>query len=247
MTHSRIAKNRINQYNVVGDNMSIVICDDNNAVCKELQAYIQTNFSFDVKYCTNSEELINIVQTSSYNIEAVILDIVLSNNSNGIDIATKIHKQYPQTKIIFITGYDDVYYKQIFSHFQPFGFLSKPVQYNILHFFLKKLESKGQQKDDYLNFTCDYKETKVSYNEIIYIQSKKRVCEITTNKRLYKTYIRLTDLTKNLPSRFIRCHQSFIINTDFIEKVTKDSLMLKNGDIIPISRKFTLEIHKLLK
>lgn len=226
--------------------MSIVICDDNNAVCKELQTYIQTNFSFDVKCCTNSEELINIVQTNSRDIEAVILDIVLSNNSNGIDIATRIHKQYPRIKIIFITGYDDAYYKQIFSHFQPFGFLSKPVQYNILHFFLKKLESGRHQKEEHLKITCDYKETKVSYNEIIYIQSKKRVCEIVTKQQIYKTYIKITDLTKELPSNFLRCHQSFIVNTDFIEKAKKDILMIKNGDTIPVSRKYSYEIARLL-
>ncbi len=226
--------------------MSIVICDDNNAVCMELQAYIQTNFSFNVKCCTNAEELMNIVQTNSYDIEAVILDIILANNSNGIDIAAKIHKQYPQIKIIFITSYDDVYYKQIFSHFQPFGFLSKPVQYNILHFFLKKLESDSHPKKQHLKITCEYNETKVSYNEIIYIQSKKRVCEIVTNKQIYKTYIKITDLANELPPNFLRCHQSFIINTDFIKETAKDRLLLKNGVIIPISRKYTYKITALL-
>ncbi len=225
--------------------MKIVICDDNQAVCKELKSYIHNNFNFDATCCTNTKDLLNIVKTQHSEIKAIILDIVLENNSNGIEIAANIHKQYSDIKIIFITGYDDIYYKNIFSYFQPFGFLSKPIQYNTLHFFLRKIEINNTQKK-YFKITSNYKEKIIPFNDIIYIQSVKRVCEINTIDCQHKSYTKISNLEKETPQTFIRCHQSFIVNSKFIKKLVNNQILLKNGITIPISRKYISKINKLL-
>ncbi len=51
-----------------------------------------------------------------------------------------------------------------------------------------------------------------------------------------------------LPTSFIRCHQSHLINSRFIEGVNKKTgLLLKNGDQIPISARKRNEIHNFLR
>lgn len=119
--------------------MNMIVCDNNKAICTEITDYIKNNFQFNIFECYNEIELMNIIK-SKKEIEVIILDIVLENNINGIDVATEIHRSFPEIKIIFLTGYDDIYYKDIFSTFQPYGFVSKPIQYNILDFFLKKCQ-----------------------------------------------------------------------------------------------------------
>lgn len=216
--------------------MNIAICDDKYEVCRDLSRYIKENFECNVKSCTTAKELVDIVSKAKGDIQALILDIVLSEKENGIEVAAKIHREYPDIKIIFITGYEDDYYKHIFSSFQPYGFISKPIPYNILNFFLQKIKL---EENRCLNFISQYKERCVSFGEIIYIQSRKRVCEIVTKSEVYKAYLKISDLEKQLGENFTRCHQSFIVNLDFVDKKEKSQLILKNSDIIPISRKYS--------
>lgn len=226
-------------YNSVGDCMNMVICDDKPEICHDIEKYIKNNFTCNVFICTNADNLLQTIAKNKGNIQAVILDIVLSASTNGITVGTEIHKKYPDVKIIFLTGYDDIYYKQIFSNFQPFGFITKPVQYNILNFFLLKIQLEEQSRHKCLEFTADYKECKIPLNEIIYIQSRKRVCEIYVNHQVHRAYLKISELEKELNDNFIRCHQSYIVNSDFVVSADKTQLLLKNGDCIPVSRKYS--------
>ncbi len=226
-------------YNNVGDCMNIVICDDKPEVCYDIEKYIKNNFTCNVFTCTNADDLLQSIEKNKCNIQAVILDIVLSESVNGITVGTEIHKRYPAIKIIFLTGYDDIYYKQIFSDFQPFGFITKPVQYNILNFFLHKIQLEEQNQSKHLEFTADYKECKLPLNEIMYIQSRKRVCEIYAKNRVHRVYLKISALEKELTDSFVRCHQSYIVNPDFVVSADKTQLVLKNGDRVPVSRKYS--------
>ena len=226
-------------YNSVGDCMNIVICDDKLEVCDEIKKYINNNYECNVFTCTNADELFQAIVKNKGNIQAVILDIVLSESVNGITVGAEIHKKYPATKIIFLTGYDDIYYKEIFSDFQPFGFITKPVQYNILNFFLQKIQLEEQIQGKHLEFTSDYKECKLPLNNIMYIQSRKRICEIYAKDQIHRAYLKISELSKELTDNFIRCHQSYIVNSDFVVSADKTQLILKNGDRVPVSRKYS--------
>lgn len=226
--------------------MNIIICDDKLEICQEIDKYINNHFYCKTQICTSAEMLISAVDKLKGDVQAIILDIVLGNGINGIDIAGEIHEKYPLIKIIFLTGYDDVYYKKIFSIFQPFGFITKPIQYNIMNFFLKKIELEEESKSKKLEFISDYKGISLTVNDIVYIQSRKRICEIFTEQRVYKTYLKISDLDKELTESFIRCHQSYIVNLNFTDKLNKNQLILKNGDNIPVSRKYSVAVAGLI-
>lgn len=226
-------------YNKLGDCMNLIICDDNPQICKEIEMYINKNFDFTTYICHTESELFDIVAEKKGDIQAVILDIVLGENSNGIDAGAKLHNLHPAVKIIFLTGYEDIYYKDVFSKFQPFGFITKPIPYNILNFFLRKIHNNEKAKRKCIRFVSDYKEISLPVADIIFIQSRKRIIEISTQKNIYKTYMKISNIEKELNENFIRCHQSYIVNTSMIKNVYKNHLVLKNEDLIPISRKYS--------
>lgn len=223
--------------------MNMIVCDNNKAICTEITDYIKNNFQFNIFECYNEIELMNIIK-SKKEIEVIILDIVLENNINGIDVATEIHRSFPEIKIIFLTGYDDIYYKDIFSTFQPYGFVSKPIQYNILDFFLKKMSIAYKEKNNTYNFISEYKEYRIPIKNINYIQSRKRVCEIVTDKKMYSVYLKISDIENELTNKFIRCHQSYIINLDYIVDFEKSQFTTKNNEYIPISKKYYQKVRE---
>lgn len=223
--------------------MNFIICDDNIAICNDIKQYAENNFDCSVSICADEKSLQKQLSKLK-DVHAIIMDIVLENNTNGIDVASKIHAERPEIKVIFLTAYDDIYYKQIFSDFQPYGFITKPIQYNILNFFLRKIYIEYRNKNKCLEFISGYKNRSVAVADICYIQSRKRICEIITPKEIFNTYLKISEVEECLTPDFLRCHQSYIINMSYVSDLRKNQFVLTNGDTVPISKKYILEARK---
>lgn len=123
--------------------MNILVCDDDFSIANSIAKYIKNKFKHEVFVSINREEALNVIH--SENIDLLIIDIVLKDD-NGIFLAEDIQKIQPNIKTIFITGYGNVYYENIYEHITPQGFLEKPIQYNILNFSLNKLKMNIRKK-----------------------------------------------------------------------------------------------------
>ena len=229
-------------YNVIygGIGMKILVCDDNKEICNNIAEYIKNNFSHSIFVAYDKDSIYQYFYKSEFDL--LIIDIVLGN-INGIDIAKEFTKQFPNLKVIFITGYGDTYYKEIYNDLEPCGFLEKPIQYNILNFFIKKIENDYNSNNDKLQITYNYNSYVIPYNDIIYIQSDKRLSIIFTENHEYKTYKKLSDMYEELPDNFIRCHQSFYVNIREITGMRTDSFILKDV-VVPISRTYMKDSQK---
>ncbi|SFQ11004.1 LytTR family transcriptional regulator [Flavobacterium akiainvivens] len=51
---------------------------------------------------------------------------------------------------------------------------------------------------------------------------------------------KLSEIEKELPPNFIKCHRSYIVNTNFIKSSNSKGILLKNGEELPVSRNFKL-------
>lgn len=100
--------------------MNILVCDDDLSIANSIAKYIKNKFKHEVFVSINREEALNVIH--SENIDLLIIDIVLKDD-NGILLAEDIQKIQPNIKTIFITGYGNVYYENIYEHITPQGFL----------------------------------------------------------------------------------------------------------------------------
>lgn len=215
--------------------MNILVCDDDLSIANSIAEYIKNKFSHEVFVSMSRNDTLNIIHST--NVDLLIIDIVLKDD-NGIFLAEEIQKLKPDIKTIFITGYGNIYYEDIYNHINPQGFLEKPIQYNILNFFIKQAENEYKKKTAKLKISYDFKEHIISTDKILYIQSSKRVCEIITDDKTYRCYKKLSDFPKELPDYFIRCHQSYIINANYINSYQIGQFTLTDGTIIPISNSY---------
>lgn len=222
--------------------MNILVCDDDLSIANSIAKYIKNKFKHEVFVSINREEALNVIH--SENIDLLIIDIVLKDD-NGIFLAEDIQKNQSNIKIIFITGYGNVYYENIYEHITPQGFLEKPIQYNILNFFIKQAENEYKKKTAKLKISYDFKEYLITIDDILYMQSSKRVCEIITNDKTYRCYKKLSDFLKELPEYFVRCHQSYIVNAKYITSYQSGQFTLTTGAIIPISDSYAKDAKNL--
>lgn len=109
----------------------IVICDDDKFIlqleAQQLQSEIEQSDIDAAIACkaTSAKELFNFLENnpSEY---LFFLDLDLGvGELNGIDIARKIKRDYPSSKIVFVTNHQEMAMQVLSSGVEPFGFLEK--------------------------------------------------------------------------------------------------------------------------
>lgn len=87
----------------------------------------------------------------------------------------------------------------------------------------------------------------VRVNDIMYIESERRRLHIKTESDEITVYGQMGKLMEQLPEYFIRCHQSYLVNADYIRGITPRHLELQNQKRIPISRNRMAHVKARLK
>ncbi len=87
-------------------------------------------------------------------------------------------------------------------------------------------------------------------NHILYFSSEGRCVRLVTGNSSESFYGKLNELEKNLESkncRFIRIHQSYLVNTRYIDSYNYKFISLTNGEVINISKPdYYQDIKRLL-
>lgn len=218
--------------------MRIAICDDDIKIAEYISNKIlEYKPKFEIEIFSDSASLINFLSNKANKVDLLFMDIVL-NDENGIETAARITKQHPDILTVFITAFADKFSEEIFLKIKPYGYIHKPVKDDILRHYLDSAKHDIEVKSRNLSIKIGLDSFDIPFTKIIYIESEKRLSHIYVegfdNSR--DTYAKLDEIQNNLDSRFIRCHKSYIVNTDYIKSIEKDCFIFKNEIKIPISK-----------
>lgn len=101
----------------------ILIVEDEPVIAENISLYLDNN-DFEVSgIAYDAEEALSQLKTNTP--DAVILDINLENDHNGIDIARHINQRY-QLPFIFLTSYSDKNTLERAKEVKPDGYIVKP-------------------------------------------------------------------------------------------------------------------------
>ncbi len=205
----------------------IAICDDSKLDRQLLKVVIQTYFE-------NNEEEFKIFEyelgdnlLDDIEIELLFLDIIM----NGMKIARKLRDIQFKAPIIFLTAHAD-YAVESYEVYVA-GYLLKPYDTNKLTLLLDEVLQRSVQKRIAVKVKKQHRYLEI--NDIMYVESDKHVLNIhLKDSRVIQTTEKLSELEKTINSkRFIRCHQSYLVNMDYI-KDAKTDFILSNDIRIPI-------------
>lgn len=217
--------------------MRIGICDssllDREIITDFLDDYFYKK-SIDYSICSYSsgKELIYDIQDGNY-LDLIFLDIYIGNEL-GISIAKQLREEIGYNgKIVFLTatvdfavdGYD----------VEAVGYLLKPVHTQKLHMVMNKI-TKNLDAEVYRIKQRNNIHT-LKFDNIIYVESSNSRCIIHSDNTDYVIYKRLNDIEAELNNkRFLRCHQSYLVNMDYIKNVDKQFELI-NGDFVCIRQR----------
>ena len=76
----------------------------------------------------------------------------------------------------------------------------------------------------------------VPISDILYMESRAHQLFITTINERMLTYKKIDDYEEMLDHMFVRVHKSFFVNMEYIKRLERTGLTLKNGEMLPVSK-----------
>lgn len=218
--------------------IKIAICDDTAEDIELLSGalYAYDN-SFEIITYQNGEALIADYLDSNLTIDILFMDIYMPG-MDGIATAQRIRNERQDIKIIFVSSSKD-HYSQAYEVF-AFNYILKPLDRERLHQVLDRAIDEIK-KECSCKIRFSYKSTVycVDCRNILYMESRdKLILFHLADGNILQCYGKLDEFMEELKEPlFIRCHQSFIVNTSHITEMGENHFRV--GQVaIGISKKF---------
>ncbi len=217
--------------------MRIAVCEDNE-IHRDIMEHLLNRYSSErsipfefVPYEYGINFLCDMEEGAYFDI--VFLDIYMEDTM-GNEIAHQLRAMGYQGEIVFLTASPDFAIESY--DVDASGYLLKPLDYEKLKMVMDRITRNIAPSTYQIRQRTTV--TKVVYHEILYIESSNSKCILHTESGgAYTIYKTLNTIEKELGDRrFLRCHQSFLVNMDHIKQIEKQFL-LSNGDIVPIRQR----------
>ncbi len=247
-----IAMTKQNERNeVLSMQQTLLILEDNASHCRHLQTLIEeynieSDNSFRVIAATSLAEAERILE-QQLSIDAFLLDISMddtANNEEGLNFAKHLHniRQYKEKPVLFLTAYGS-FLPAALNELHCYAFLMKP--YRKEELFRQLCDLSGLGRGDFHIKTRDGIFFKLKTDDLFYIQANGRYLNyVTATGSFSSRQHTLSDISGKLPNHFVRCHKSYIINTNMVVTYDFVNHFVELQGIksrIPISRKINSE------
>ena len=176
-------------------------------------------------------------------VDCFLLDINIDDYS-GIELAKKIREidEYVITPIIFITA-EYKYEMTAYRDFHSYCYLKKPFSKEELEKLLDKVLNKGIIKNKEKD-SIQIKTKKINYiielKDVLFIERINRKTNIQMKNEIVEINQSLNSIEEVLNEELFRCHRSYIVNRNYIEKIDKSkSIIYLKGDFkVPIGIRY---------
>ena len=217
--------------------MRIAVCDD-SSLDRELfvallhHYFVNKPISNEIIQYENGVDLLHDVEDDMW-FDIVFLDIYM-NDLLGIDVAHKLRSLGYRGHIIFLTATADFAVDSY--EVEALGYLLKPQSFEKLSQVMDRA-IRTMTTNTYL-VKNHSKIIRVPYHEVLYVESMNSKCIMhCCNDQSYVIYKRLTTIEHELnDKRFLRCHQSYLVNMDHIHQVDSQ-FTLVTGDTVAIRQR----------
>lgn len=200
------------------------------------------DLSADIDVFKSGEDFLNEFEPQKYQI--LFQDIYMKKGGlNGLEVCEKIREHDGEISIIFISlsrehGPDT--YDVSASYY-----MFKPLDREKLENAMEKCRRVINNYAKSIEIMVNRKSHKVRMMDIYYIEVYQHNCLLHTFSGTITTNMSLSKIAALLDNdSFIHCHRSYLVNLAHVERLGKNSIIMKNGDNAPISRIYAQDLQK---
>ena len=228
----------------------IVVCDDDPVICSQCKQLLDTHYKKKAETvvltsATALQEWLEEKDKGQTNI--VLLDIALGD-ADGIELAKQIRLDYPQIKVILLSGYAQLA-SNVFDA-DPVYFLSKPIDATKLYASVDRaMKIVSSQEIKAVTVTgVGGKIFRIKVDEVICIETSGRNCIVHLENGVSKEInSKLSEMISIMPDYVVATHQSYACNLHKVKSFSKeDGIDLAGGMNIPVSRRHYKSVKERL-
>jgi len=235
------------------DKLKICIVEDEAIIADSLADILTSLGYFIVGIASDYNEAVEIAQNEKP--DFFILDITLKGSKSGLDMARFIN-HYLKCPFIFLTANSDRRTIEDAKEVKPSAYLVKPFTRNDLYTSIEIAITNFQNR----NITYNNEEekyifikhldnfVKLKISDILYVESEHVYISIHTvsGKRYIHRHALSSFLEKIDSDTFIQVHRSFVVNANYIQSVTSNSLVLSGDHEVSYSRGYRANLMSRL-
>lgn len=218
--------------------IAVGICDDEAQMRKTLRQPLERTLQllgqeYRIFEYSSGEELLK--RHRKERLDILFLDVEMKG-INGMETAGALRKEGAGMLFIFVTAFPDYVFQGYEVH--AFHYILKPYKEQkiaeVLEQAVKELDSHAERY-----FIVEQKagSRRIPVSRVIAFCSNGRKLTIIMNEEEIEFYGKLDEVCKSLPDYFVRIHNRFLINLNYITAVEKDSLLCTDRKF-PISRAY---------
>ena len=217
----------------------ILIVEDQLIITMDLE-YMLEELGYQVcGISTTYEDAIAAIDSSQPDL--ILIDIILSGEKTGIDLAHEINRTY-HMPFIFLTSHADRSTIEAAKSTKPAGYIVKPFNRNDVYASVEIAFNHAETKEEDQNiFLPDGKhKTKIPVDEMLYAHAEGNYTTFITTSRKIVLRKCLKEVSETILNnkKFIRIHKSYLINKDAIRARSASNILLNNGENLPLGRAY---------
>lgn len=204
-------------------------------------------------HCYRATEALDFL--TKQQVDLIFLDIRMPK-LNGLDFLRTLHHK----PLVIITSAYEEYALESFD-LAVCDYLLKPFRLDrflkavnrALELFQLKSQNLGiadiktiPKNEAQISLKVDKKHILIKTEEIQFLESLGNYVKVWKDHDFLLTPRTLASFEEQLPSDFIRIHKSFILNKKYVDYLEGNTIMLKNGQEVPIGKNFKGIIKQLL-
>lgn len=218
--------------------VTIGICDDEQQMRKTLRQILEQSLQlqgmeYQIFEYISGEEL--IAGTKVQDLDILFLDIEMSA-LDGIQTARLLRKKGMKTVIIFVTAYPEFVFQGYEVH--AFHYILKPYkEKKITQVMEQALKEMNLSKVHYFMVEQKSKLVRIPLDRTVAFCSERRKICVIMKEESIEFYGKLNEVETSLPEYFIRIHNRYIVNLNFVTTLEKDCCILGKHSF-PVSRTY---------
>jgi DNA-binding LytR/AlgR family response regulator len=223
--------------------VKIGICDDEPEMRKPLRQILEQVLQLQgVEYLISESESGEDLTAgiSCLDIDILFLDIEM-RSLDGIETAKLLRRKGMKGIIIFVTAYPDFVFQGYEVH--AFHYILKPYRKEKIEEVLRQaLHELDLSKEQYFVIEQKARVIRIPLSQTIAFQSDRRKVEALLEEDFVAFYGRIDEVCRELPSCFIRIHNRYIVNLNYVTTLEKNRCILGSRSF-PVSRAFRQELE----
>lgn len=228
--------------------IDIFVCEDNYKQLNEIVSYINNyvlieNLDMELKLATSDPyRILNYLEKNDIEKSLYFLDIGLSSDIDGIELAKKIRKNDFDSKIVFITTHSEMVFLTFKYQIEALDYILKDFPDEIqgkvtraIDLCNEQFQKKESKSEEYYQIKTGDQLKSVKISDILFFESSPVPHKVIVH--LMNGQFEFYNTMKEIEAeneKFFRCHKSYVVNVDNVESINRQTreITMSDGEIV---------------